>query len=181
MSRVGKQPVALPSGVEVQVSGGVVSVKGPKGRLEERIAAGTSVEVADGQVRVHRESDAKPARAAHGLMRSLVANMVTGVTQGFERPLEIVGVGYRAEVGGGKVTLVVGYSHPVEMPVPEGLEVVAERPTRIVVKGASKREVGQFAAELRAVRPPEPYKGKGIRFAGERVRRKVGKAGVGTA
>jgi large subunit ribosomal protein L6 len=179
MSRIGVQPVSLPSGVEVKVTDGVVSVKGPKGTLQERLVNETRVEVVDGRAVVTREADSKPARAAHGLMRSLLANMVQGVTEGFSRELEIVGVGYRAEAKGKKLTILVGYSHPVEMVVPEGLEVATEQPTRIMIRGASKQKVGQFAANVREVRPPEPYKGKGIRYVGEHVRRKVGKAAVG--
>jgi large subunit ribosomal protein L6 len=179
MSRIGKLPIALPSGVEVKVDGGVVRVKGSRGTLEQALVEGTSVEVGDGRVVVQRSGDDKRTRAMHGLMRSLLANMVTGVSTGFERPLEIVGVGYRAEVSGKKLTLQVGYSHPVEFQVPEGLEVIGESPTRLVVKGNDKQRVGQFAANIRSVRPPEPYKGKGIRYADEHVRRKVGKAGVG--
>ncbi len=179
MSRIGKMPVPLPSGVEVTVAGGSVRVKGPKGQLEEALAPLTSVEVSNGEALVKRENDSKRARAMHGLMRSLLSNMAVGVSTGFERALDIVGVGYRAQVAGGKLTLNVGYSHPVVMPVPDGLEVVAENPTHLVVKGTSKQAVGQFAAEIRKVRKPEPYKGKGIRYSDEEVRRKVGKAGAG--
>ena len=179
MSRIGRQPVPIPSGVEVKVEGEVVRVKGGKLILEQRIPALTHVEVQDGVAIVHRKGDDKPSRSAHGLMRSLLANMVHGVTVGFSKALDIVGVGYRAEVNGREVKLSVGYSHPVMMKIPEGLDVAAEGQTRLVVRGADKQRVGQFAAELRAVRPPEPYKGKGIRYVDERIRRKVGKAGVG--
>lgn len=179
MSRIGKQPVPIPSGVEVAVDGAVVRVKGGKVTLEQAIPVLTRVEVKDGVAVVHRAGDDKPSRAAHGLMRSLLANMVHGVTKGFSKALDIVGVGYRAEVSGRDVKLSVGHSHPVIMRIPEGLEVAAEGQTRLVVKGPDKQRVGQFAAELRSVRPPEPYKGKGIRYADERIRRKVGKAGVG--
>lgn len=178
MSRIGKLPIPLAPGVDVSVDGGLVKVNGPKGTLEQRLAAGTRVEVAEGRALVHRNGDDKPTRAAHGLMRSLLANMVTGVSEGFERGLEIVGVGYRAEVSGRKLTLQVGYSRPVVLEVPAGVEVAGESPTRLVVRGTDKQKVGQFAADIRRVRPPEPYKGKGIRYAGEQVRRKVGKAGV---
>ena len=181
MSRIGRLPIPLASGIEVKVEGELVVVKGPKGVLEQRLVPGTRVELADGRAVVHRESDEKPVRAAHGLMRSLLANMVTGVSTGFERRLEIVGVGYRAQVSGAKVTLSVGHSHSIVLEVPDGLEVIGDGPTRLVVKGTDKQKVGQFAANIRAVRPPEPYKGKGIRYAGEYVRRKVGKAGVGAA
>jgi large subunit ribosomal protein L6 len=179
MSRIGKLPVPIASGVEIKVVEGVVRVKGPKGTLEQAIPRHTRVEIRENEAVVERESDAKRARAAHGLMRSLLANMVTGVTSGFEKGLEIVGVGYRAEVKGQQVNLQVGYSHPVSLAIPEGLEVTSEGPTRLVVRGADKQRVGQFAAEIRRVRKPEPYKGKGIRYVGEYVRRKVGKAGAG--
>jgi large subunit ribosomal protein L6 len=181
MSRIGKLPIPVPDKVEVVVDGDVVRVVGPGGTLEQAIAPQTSVEVAENHVRITRDSDSKPAKSAHGLMRSLVANMVTGVTTGFSRTLTIVGVGFRAEVRGRKMTLSVGYSHPVELDVPEGVEVTSESPTRMVVSGSDKQKVGQFASEIRRVRPPEPYKGKGIRYEDERVRRKVGKAGVGGA
>lgn len=180
MSRVGNRPIALASGVEVKIAGGRVSVKGPKGQLDEALVERTEVAVEDGSVVVRRANDEKASRAAHGLMRSLVANMVIGVTEGFEKRLEIVGVGYRAEVKGRELTLSVGYSHPVVMKIPDGLEVSSDAPTRLAVGGISKQRVGQFAAEIRRVRSPEPYKGKGIRYADERVRRKVGKAAVGS-
>ncbi len=179
MSRVGSRPIELPSGVEVKIAGGRVRVKGPKGELEEPLVARTQIELSDGTAVVKRDSDDKTARANHGLMRSLLANMVTGVTAGFEKGLEIVGVGYRAEAKGRELTLSVGYSYPVVMKIPEGLEVTCESPTKLAVSGISKQKVGQFTAEIRRVRSPEPYKGKGIRYAGEQVRRKAGKAAVG--
>jgi large subunit ribosomal protein L6 len=178
MSRIGRQPVPIAKGVEVNIADGRVRVKGPKGQLEEAVAPHCRVEVADGEVVVHREGEEKRAKAMHGLMRALVANMVKGVTEGFSRQLDIVGVGYRAEVANKKLTLTIGFSHPVVMPIPQGLEVVAESQTRLLVRGASKQQVGQFAAEIRKVREPEPYKGKGIRYVDEQVRRKVGKTGV---
>ena len=181
MSRIGKLPIELASGVEVRVDGGQVHVKGPKGELSGKLVPHTSIRVDDGRARVDRDGDAQRARAMHGLMRSLLANMVWGVTEGFERSLEIVGVGYRAAVQGRTLTLSVGYSHPVEMPIPVGLEVGVEGNTKLAVRGIDKQRVGQFAAEIRRVRPPEPYKGKGIRYSDETVRRKVGKAGVGGA
>jgi large subunit ribosomal protein L6 len=180
MSRVGSRPIAISSGVEVKVGDGRVRVKGPKGELSEALVEKTQVEVEGGAVRVGRKSDEKVARAAHGLMRSLIANMVTGVTEGFEKGLEIVGVGYRAEVRGRELVLSVGYSHPVVMKIPDGLDVKSDSPIRLAVLGISKQKVGQFASEIRGVRSPEPYKGKGIRYANERVRRKVGKAAVGS-
>ena len=169
-------PVLLASGVELKVDGSRIRVKGPKGSLEEALAPHTHVEVADGKVVVTRDGDSKPAKAAHGLMRSLIANMVIGVTDGFARTLDLIGVGYRAEASGKEVKLAVGFSHPVILAIPEGLQVKAEGVTRLVVSGMSKQMVGQFAADIRKVRPPEPYKGKGIRYSGERIRRKVGKA-----
>ena len=161
------------------MSAGVVRVKGPKGTLEQSLVPHTRIEVADGVVRVEREAEHKTARSMHGLMRSLLANMITGVTTGFTRSLDIQGVGYRAELKGRELVLAVGFSHPVPMKIPQGLEVNLESPTRLHVTGSDKQKVGQFAAEIREVRPPEPYKGKGIRYLGEQVRRKVGKAAVG--
>ena len=178
MPRIGRLPVKLASNVEVKVTDGRVQVKGPKGTLVEALAPHCRVEVASGELRVHRDTETKRARAMHGLMRALIANMVKGVTEGFSRALEINGIGYRAEVAGKKLTLTIGFSHPVAMPIPADLEVVAETQTRLVVRGANKQKVGQFAAEIRKVREPEPYKGKGIRYSGEVVRRKVGKTGT---
>ena len=178
MSRIGRQPVPIRSGVEVKVADGKVRVKGPKGSLEEAVAPHCKIDVTGGEVLVARDSDEKRAKAMHGLMRALVANMVKGVTEGFTRSLDIIGVGYRAEVSGKRLQLTIGFSHPVVVEVPQGLEVVAESQTRLVIKGANKQQVGQFAAEVREIRTPEPYKGKGIRYVDEVVRRKVGKTGV---
>ncbi len=178
MSRIGRKPVPIAAGVEIKVDAGMLRVKGPKGQLEQFVVPGTSVEVKAGEALVHRADDEKRTRSAHGLMRALLANMVTGVTAGFEKQLEIQGVGYRAEAAGGKLTLTIGYTHPVVFQVPKGLEVAALSPTRIAVRGNDRQRVGQLAAEIRAVRPPDPYKGKGIRYAGERVRKKVGKSGA---
>ncbi len=177
MSRIGKRPVAFPSSVSIKTGEGAVEVKGPKGTLSERIPEAIGVEVADGEIRLTRPDDKKDSRALHGLARALVANMVTGVTDGFTKELEIQGVGYRAEAAGKTLKLSLGFSHPVEMPVPEGLSVSVQE-NRIKVEGASKQIVGQFASEIRKIRPPEPYKGKGVRYVGEQVRRKVGKAGA---
>ena len=176
MSRIGRQPIALEKGVEVKIADGHVTVKGPKATLSQALIKNTSVRVDGDRVLVERSSDDQVARAAHGLMRKLVANMVHGASKGFERALEIQGVGYRAEVKGRQLTILVGYSHPVLVEVPQGLEVKGESPTRLVVSGADRQQVGQFAANLRQIRPPEPYKGKGIRYADEIVRRKVGKS-----
>jgi large subunit ribosomal protein L6 len=177
MSRVGKKPIAVPAGVEVRIEDGRVRVKGPRGEMEHGLPAGVDAELADGQIRVSRRSDAREHRALHGLSRTLVANMVEGVTQGFQKSLELVGTGYRAAKSGRKLVLTVGYSHPVEIEPPSGIEIDVPAPTSVVVRGTDKQAVGQIAAHVRAVRPPEPYLGKGIRYAGEKVRRKVGKTG----
>jgi len=182
MSRIGKQPIPLPSGVDIKLDAGEVKVKGPKGQLAQRIPDIIRMDVSDGTVRFTRPDDKKPSRALHGLARALVANMVTGVTEGFVRDLSIVGVGYRAEVSGKTLKLSVGYSNPVNMVIPDGLKVSVDRNTEVKIEGIDKQVVGQFAAEVRRVRPPEPYKGKGIRYTDEHVRRKVGKAaGSGAA
>ena len=178
MSRIGRRPVAIPSGVTVSVKDGEVSVKGPKGTLSAPTPQGIQIEIADGQARFARPDDKTPTRAKHGLARAALANMITGVTKGFARELEIQGVGYRAEVKGKKLALALGFSHPVEVAIPEGLSVsVAEN--RIKIEGTDRCRVGQFASDVREIRAPEPYKGKGIRYVGEQVRRKVGKAAVG--
>ncbi len=178
MSRVGRKPIAIPKGVEVEVDGTRVRVKGPKGELVREFRPEVSIQVEDGSVVVRRSSDAKTHRAFHGLTRALLANMVTGVTEGFRKSLEIVGVGYRAEKKGNSLILNVGYSHQVEYPEPKGISISTPSPTTIVVEGIDKQQVGQVAAEIRSVRPPEPYKGKGIRYQGEHVRRKAGKTGA---
>jgi large subunit ribosomal protein L6 len=175
MSRIGRQPIAVPSGVTVTIEPESVSVKGPKGELSERIPRDIEVVQEDGQLLVKRPTDRGEHRALHGLTRSLVANMVQGVTAGYEKRLEIQGVGYRAQMKGKNLELAVGYSHPVPIPAPEGIEFEVPQPTRIVVKGISKQRVGEIAAIIRKQRPPEPYKGKGIRYEGEYVARKVGK------
>ena len=177
MSRVGKRPIPIPSGVQVTVEGQTVRVKGPKGELEHTLPQEVSAVVEGGQLRVARRDEERRSRALHGLSRSLLANMVLGVSQGFEKGLEIHGTGYRASKSGRKVVLHVGFSHPVEFEPPPGVEVEVTSPTTLLVKGCDKQLVGQVAADLRAVRKPEPYLGKGIRLAGERVRRKAGKAG----
>ncbi len=179
MSRVGKVPIPFASGVEVKVADGIVKVKGPKGVLEQRVVPHTRIEVGGDAAVVQRDGDSKTARAMHGLMRSLLANMIHGVTDGFTKRLEIQGVGYRAEMKGQELVLSIGYSHPVPVRVPKGLQVSVDGQTRIEVAGADKQQVGQFAADVRKLRKPEPYKGKGIRYVGEQVRRKVGKAAVG--
>lgn len=175
MSRIGRAPIPVPSGVEVTLDGQRVAVKGPKGELGVSVAEPIRVAHEDSELLVTRPTDRAPHRALHGLTRSLIANMVTGVTDGFSRELDIVGVGYRAQVKGKNLELLVGYSHPVTLEPPEGISFETPEPTRVVVNGIDKQAVGQVAAEVRMVRPPEPYKGKGIRYVGEDVRRKVGK------
>ena len=175
MSRIGKQPIPVPAGVTVQVEPGIVRVNGPRGELSERVSRAMDVEQSDGELRVTRPTDRGEHRALHGLTRTLIANMVTGVTDGYEKRLEIQGVGYRAAARGTDVELQVGYSHPVVIAAPAGIELEVPAPTQIVVRGSSKQAVGEVAARIRKVRPPEPYKGKGIRYQGEQIRRKVGK------
>jgi large subunit ribosomal protein L6 len=176
MSRIGRKPIEIPSGVTVEVSpGGSVKVTGPLGTLEQRVPARIQVAEDDGALNVTRPTDRGEDRALHGLTRTLVANMVEGVTKGFEKHLEIQGVGYRAQLKGSDLELAVGYSHPVTVNPREGISFDVPQPTQVIVKGTNKQMVGQTAAEIRKVRPPEPYKGKGIRYQGELVRRKVGK------
>lgn len=177
MSRVGKAPVAIPQGVEVKVEGSRVSVKGPKGGLERKVHPDIRVSVEDRQVIVRRLTDQRLHRALHGLTRALVANMVRGVTEGYRRELEIQGVGYRATKQGNNLVLSVGYSHPVEIPAPEGIVFEVPAPNRVAVTGIDRELVGQMTARIRAAKPPNPYKGKGIRYAGERIKLKPGKAG----
>jgi large subunit ribosomal protein L6 len=176
MSRIGKAPIPIPQGVEIKRAGSTVEVKGPKGALSHTIPEGISIQVEDGVIQVKRKGDAKRERSLHGLSRTLIANMVTGVTAGFEKGLEIVGIGYRAALQGRNLQLSLGYSHPVIYPIPDGIEVDVEKQNKITVKGIDKQKVGQVAAEIRGFRKPEPYKGKGIRYVGEQVRRKAGKA-----
>ena len=178
MSRIGKMPISIPANVEVTLGeGNLVTVKGPKGTLTQQLSDKMTLTREDGVIHVTRPNDAKENRALHGLTRSLIHNMVVGVTEGFAKNLEIEGVGYRAQLQGSKLVLNMGYSHPVEFEAPEGISFEVPAPNRITVKGISKQQVGQMAADIRAVREPEPYKGKGIRYAGEHVRRKEGKTG----
>jgi large subunit ribosomal protein L6 len=177
MSRIGKLPVAVPGDVTVDIADSLVRVKGPKGQLEQRVLPVVTVTQRDGQVVVERSGDAKPARAAHGLTRTLINNMVTGVTKGFRKSLEIQGVGYRVSKAGENLNFTLGYSHPITYAAPTGISFAVEGTNRIHVEGIDKQRVGQVAAEIRGLRPPEPYKGKGIRYAGEFVRKKLGKAG----
>jgi large subunit ribosomal protein L6 len=175
MSRIGRAPIAVPSGVTVDIAGQKVTVTGPKGTLEHTVVEPIRVAREEEELVVTRPTDRGPHRALHGLSRTLVANMVEGVTDGFERKLELVGVGYRAQMKGKDLEVAVGFSHPVVFNPPEGITFEVPEPTQIVVSGIDKQKVGQVASEIRRVRPPEPYKGKGIRYAGEEVRRKVGK------
>jgi large subunit ribosomal protein L6 len=177
MSRIGRLPITVPSGVDVSIEGATVSVKGPKGTLSRDIAPQLTIVREDGTLRVERPDDAKQSRELHGLTRTLIANMVTGVTTGYRKGLEITGVGYRAQLVGKKLQLSLGYSHPIEIDPPEGVAFEVENPTRLAVTGIDKELVGHVAARVRAMRKPEPYKGKGVRYSGEVVRRKAGKAG----
>lgn len=177
MSRVGKQPIAIPAGVKVQVAEGAVKVEGPKGKLQMNYHRNMRVEVDGGKsIKVTRPDDERMSRSLHGLTRSLINNMIEGVTKGFEKRLKIEGIGYQARMDKKNLVLTVGYSHPVEMPPPDGVTVELPDPTTIVIKGPDKQKVGQYAAEVRKVRKPEPYKGKGIRYENEQVRRKEGKS-----
>jgi len=179
MSRIGKVPVTIPAGVEVKVSeGNLVTVSGPKGELSGQISPLITIKIEDGIIYVGRKNDLKESRSLHGLSRTLIGNMVTGVSAGFERKLDIVGVGYKADKKDNKLVLNLGYSHPIELPDPEGVTTVVPSATEILIKGIDKAVVGNYAAIIRAWRPPEPYKGKGIRYSGEKIRRKEGKAGV---
>ncbi|MGJ7922996.1 50S ribosomal protein L6 [Neobacillus sp. LXY-4] len=177
MSRVGKKPIEIPAGVTVTVNNGHVTVKGPKGELSRTFNPDITINIEENVINITRPSDVKEHRALHGTTRAVIANMVEGVSKGFERNLELIGVGYRAQKQGKKLILNVGYSHPVEIEPEEGLEIEVPANTKISVKGADKERVGALAANIRGVRPPEPYKGKGIRYEGEFVRRKEGKTG----
>jgi len=177
MSRIGRMPIVVPSKVEVRIEGTRVTVKGPRGELSRDFSPEMAIQLGDGQITVSRPSDRPQHRSLHGLSRSLLANMVTGVSEGFTKVLELQGVGYRAQMQGPKLILQVGYSKPVEVDPPEGITLAVEGANRVLVQGINRELVGQMAANIREVRPPEPYKGKGIRYQGETVRRKAGKAG----
>ena len=177
MSRIGKRPVPVPNGVTVTVKGSDITVKGPKGELSRSLHPDMQVKLEDGTVTVNRPSEDDKHRALHGLTRSLIANMVEGVTQGYRKQLEITGVGYKAEVKPFGLQLALGYSHPVEYRAPVGIKLTAPQPTVVVIEGSDKEKVGQVAAEIRQLRKPEPYKGKGVKYQGEQIRRKAGKAG----
>ncbi|RQD77442.1 MAG: 50S ribosomal protein L6 [Candidatus Syntrophonatronum acetioxidans] len=177
MSRIGKKPVPIPEGVEINISDNLVRVKGPKGQLEKRVPGEMNIEIKDNEVVVTRPSESADHRALHGLTRSLISNMVEGVSRGFEKTLELVGVGYRATKQGENINLAIGYSQPVTIEPGENIELEAPAANKIVVRGIDKEAVGELAAKIRDIRPPEPYKGKGIKYQEERIRRKVGKAG----
>lgn len=178
MSRIGKMPIPVPAGTKVEVKDRLLVVQGPKGKVEQKLVGRVAVQVEEGEIRVTRSGDSGSDRAFHGLTRALLANAVHGVTEGFKKDLQIVGVGYRAEVVGREVHLALGYSHPVIYPIPEGIDIEVDRQNRLQVSGVDRQRVGQVAAELRALRPPDAYKGKGIRYADEQLRLKVGKAGA---
>jgi large subunit ribosomal protein L6 len=177
MSRIGRLPITIPSGVDVTINGREVHVKGPKGELSLEVSAPIDVQQTDGVITVTRPSDEGEIRALHGLSRSLIANMVTGVTEGYRKTLEIVGVGYRVQAKGRDLEFALGFSHPVPVAAPDGISFQVETPTRFIVEGIDKQQVGEVAANIRKLRKPDPYKGKGVRYQGEQVRRKVGKAG----
>jgi large subunit ribosomal protein L6 len=177
MSRIGRMPVTVPSGVDVTISGREVTVKGPKGTLSLQVSAPIEVAQEDGVLTITRPSDEGEVRALHGLSRSLIANMVTGVTDGYRKTLEIVGVGYRVQAKGKDLEFALGFSHPVPVNAPDGITFRVETPTRFIVEGIDKQQVGEVAAKIRKLRKPDPYKGKGVRYQGEQIRRKVGKAG----
>lgn len=179
MSRIGRMPITIPKGVDVKIDNGVLTAKGPKGQVSQTLFPGFDVAVEDGTLTVGRPSDSGPDRSRHGLLRSLMDNAVTGVAQGWTKELEIVGVGYRAELKGRDVHLALGYSHPIVFPAPAGIDIeVDAKANKIKIIGADRQQVGQVAAEIRGLRRPDPYKGKGIKYAGEQIRRKVGKAGA---
>ena len=176
MSRIGKKPVAIPGGVKAEIKDGIVYIEGPKGKLTLALSNRVNCEIKDNQIILSRVADTKLDKSLHGLHRALIANMVKGVTEGYVKELEIQGVGFKAQVQGDKLNMQLGFSHPVNFAVPEGIKIETPKPTQIVVRGIDKEKVGEVASEIRAVFPPEPYKGKGIRFAGEYVKKKIGKA-----
>ena len=178
MSRIGKKPIPIPDRVKVEFAGGSLSVVGPKGTLALRLHPAILVKQEDKQLNCLRPSDTKLHRSLHGLTRTLVANMLEGVTKGFEKKLEMIGVGYRASVQGSNLTLMIGYSHPVVFPIPEGITIGVDNQNLLTISGADKQQVGQVAAKIRSLRPPEPYKGKGVKYVTERIRRKAGKTGA---
>lgn len=181
MSRIGKKPVVIPKDVKVEAKDGLVYVEGPKGKLSRTLSAHINLEIKDEQVFVKRLGDTKQDRSLHGLYRALVANMIKGVSEGYVKAMEIIGVGFKAQIQGNNLNLALGFSHPVIFPIPEGIKIEIPKQTQIIVRGIDKEKVGEVAAEIRALYPPEPYKGKGIRFVGEYVKKKVGKAQAATS
>jgi large subunit ribosomal protein L6 len=177
MSRIGKKPIVLPAGVQVELKDGWVSVKGQKGALQRPLLEGIEMDQADGTITMRRRSDDKRSRSYHGLMRTLIANMVEGVSTGFQKKLEIIGIGYRSELKGGDLALFLGYSHPINFPLPAGISAEVEKQTMVTIKGIDKELVGQTAAKIRDLRKPDPYKGKGVKYAGEVLKKKAGKTG----
>lgn len=180
MSRIGNQPIEIPKGATIKVEDGYFTAEGPKGKVTERLLPECPVEIEGGVIKVSRTGNSGPVRSKHGLMRALLANAVAGVTSGFTKQLEIVGVGYRGEVRGREANFTLGYSHPVVYPIPDGITIEIDKQNKISISGANRQQVGQVAAEIRSLRPPDPYKAKGVRYAGEKIRRKVGKAGART-
>jgi large subunit ribosomal protein L6 len=178
MSRIGRLPVPLTGGVKVEVAGRTVTVKGPKGQLKQDLPSGIDAEVADGRVLVKRRDDSKPQRALHGLTRALINNAVVGVTTGFSKDLEIQGVGYRAQLAGSSVSFTLGYTHAIDFPIPTGIQIAVDKQTKLTVTGIDRQQVGQVAAKIRSLRPPDVYKGKGVRYVNEVVRKKAGKTGA---
>jgi len=179
MSRIGKQPITVPKGVDISIANDLVTVKGPKGQLQVKLLPGVSAAVKDGSINITRANDERETRSFHGLLRALLANATTGVSEGWSKELEIVGIGYRAESQGKSVIFNLGYSHPIDFAVPDGIEIdVDAKANKITVKGIDRQQVGQIAAEIRGLRPPEPYKGKGVRYSDERIRTKAGKQGA---
>ena len=176
MSRIGKKIVAIPKDVRVEVKEGVVFVAGPKGRLSRKLSDRISIEIKDGQLCVNRAADTKLDKSMHGLFRALIVNMINGVTQGYVKELEIIGVGFKAAAAGNKLNMALGFSHPVNFTIPEGIKIETPKPTQVIIRGIDKELIGKVAAEIRSIYPPEPYKGKGIRFVGEHVKKKIGKA-----
>jgi large subunit ribosomal protein L6 len=180
MSRIGRKPITIPNGIKIEVKGGEVCVEGPKGRLTRPVSSRINLEIKDNQLSVKRMTDVKSDKALHGLYRALILNMIKGVTEGYVKELEIIGIGYKAQIQGNNLSMQLGFSHLVNFPIPEGIKIETPKPTQIVVRGIDKEKVGKIASEIRAICPPEPYKGKGIRYLGEYVKRKVGKAQVTT-
>lgn len=176
MSRIGKKPIVIPKDVKIEIKDGVVSVSGPKGNLKQSLSSRISVQIKDNQLFLSRATDIKIDKSLHGLYRALISNMIKGVTEGYVKELEIIGVGFKAQIQGNNLNMQLGFSHPVNFPIPEGIKIETPKQTQIVIRGIDKEKVGEIAHEIRAVYPPEPYKGKGIRFVGEYVKKKVGKA-----